>query len=204
MTATAESPPDRPLSEWVEKYRWKFEAYHPALSAVMPAVQRFCSDVIAGDVRPYWLTILGPSGVGKTLALRQAFRMLSRNDHLWPRRTFNKDGSLKSEHACTHAHIVPGQDLDDWKAAKDYGDYDLLYVEDIGAGLGIDKGAGAVTSSRIAELMQYRPFKWTLLDANLSLQMVSTKLDPRIASRLLRDGSVLIELPKSVPDYNLR
>lgn len=142
------------------------------------------------EVTPYWLTILGPSGVGKTLALRQAFNYLSNRDGLW------NGGDC--------AHVVPGIDLCDWRAPKDYGAFDLIYVEDIGAGAYQDKGAGAVVTSRVAELLQYRPMKWTLLDANLSLGQVETRLDPRIASRLKRDGSILIQLPDDVPDYNDR
>lgn len=197
---TPESQTDRPLSEWVEKYKWRFDEYHPALKPVMPAVKRFCSDVIAGDVAPYWLTILGPSGVGKTLAQRQAFRMLSRNEHLWPIRV----GDHGSERFAQCAHIQPGRDLSDYRAPKDYGDYDLLYVEDIGAGSDMAKGSGSVTASRVIELLQYRPFRWTLICANMDMEEIEKRLDPRVASRLIRDGSVVIEIPKTVPDYNMR
>lgn len=187
----------RPISAYVERYKWRFEAYHPALECVMPAVHRFCSDVL-NDAAPYWLSILGPSGVGKTLALRQAFRMLSRNEHLWEIKTAT--GWRMPQ--C--AHIIPGEDLTDYKAPRDYGQYDLLYVEDIGAGASADKGAGVVTASRITELLQYRTGKWTLLCANMSRRAVATQLDPRIASRLKRDGSVLVELDPAIPDYENR
>lgn len=165
---------------------------------MLPAAKRFVSDVIAGDVEPYWLTILGPSGVGKTLILRQCFRFLDRNEHLWeiPTVTGSRFG--------TRAHIVPGEDLGDYKAPREYGKYDLLYVEDIGSGAGIDKGSGAVTTSRIAELLQYRTGRWTLLDANMTRADIEQKIDPRIASRLKRDGSILIQLPSDIPDYNDR
>lgn len=203
IPATLTSPgdtPERPLSPWCDKYRWRFEAYHPALEVVMPAVRRFVSDVLnhaaQPEVEPYWLTILGPSGVGKTLALKQAFKMLARNEHLWEIPTAT--GSRMPQ--C--AHIIPGEDLTDWRAAKDYGSYDLIYVEDIGAGAGIDRGAGAVTTSRIAELLQYRTGRWTLLDANMSRRTIEEKIDPRIASRLKRDGSILLQIPDAVPDFN--
>lgn len=191
----------RPISAYVSRYSWHFEAYHPALASVMPAVHRFCSDVINGE-EPRWLTILGPSGIGKTLALRQAFRMLSRNEHLWPIRKYNRDGSLSSERMPQCAHIIPGEDLHDYRAPRDYGAYDLLYVEDIGAGAGMERGSGSVTASRVTELLQYRTGKWTLLDANMSRRQIAQKLDERIASRIKRDGSVLIELPAEIPDFN--
>lgn len=193
MTAT---PKPRPISSYAEQYRWRFEAYHPALEQVLPAVKQFVSDVIAGDAQPYWLAILGPSGVGKTHILKQAFRMLDRNEHLWevPTSTGSRFG--------TRAHVIPSEDLDDWKAARDYGNYDLLYVEDIGSGAGMEKGSGQVTASRVAELLQNRTGRWTMMDANMTRASIAQKLDPRIASRLKRDGSVLIQLPADVPDFS--
>jgi hypothetical protein len=189
-----DATPSRPISAYVERYNWRFEPYHPALAQVMPAAHRFCSDVLA-KAEPYWLTILGPSGVGKTLALRQAFRMLSRNENLWEIKT-NTGWRMPR---C--AHIVPGEDLTDYRAPRDYGSYDLIYVEDIGAGAFQEKGAGAVTTSRVTELLQYRTGRWTLLDANLTRAEIEKRVDARIASRLKRDGSVLIQLPSDIPDY---
>jgi len=168
----------------------------------MPTVHRFCSDVLQHasqpNVEPYWLTILGPSGVGKTLALKQAFRLLSRNEHLWEIPTISGTRFARC------AHIVPGEDLTDWSAPKDFGSYDLLYIEDIGAGATGDKGSGAVLASRVTELLQYRTGRWTMMDANLSRKLIAQQLDPRIASRLKRDGSILLELSSDIPDFNDR
>lgn len=203
------TPQARPLSKWVEQARphLKFEVYHPGLVDVLPAVERFCSDVFnyqkQPEVLPYWLTILGPSGVGKTLILRQAFRLLARNGFLWETQT--STGTRLPQ--C--AHLKPMEDLRDWEAPGAYADYELLYIEDIGAGASVDatgraKGAAAVTASRVNELLMSRVGKWTLLDANLTLSEISAQLDPRIASRLKRDGSLLLEIPSTVPDYNFR
>lgn len=186
---------------------WKFEVYDPGLADVLPAVERFCSDVFnyanQREVLPYWLTVLGPSGVGKTLILRQAFRLLARNGFLWETQTAT--GTRLPQ--C--AHLKPMEDLRDWEAPGAYADYELLYVEDIGAGASVDatgraKGAAAVTASRVNELLMSRVGKWTLLDANLTLSEISTQLDARIASRLKRDGSLLLEIPSTVRDYNFR
>ncbi|WP_395753794.1 hypothetical protein [Prosthecobacter sp.] len=85
-------------------------------------------------------------------------------------------------------HALPS-DLHDFRAARDYAKYDVIYIEDIGSGATLDKGAGAVTCSRIAELLQLRSGQWTLLDANLYRREIETQIDGRIASRLKRDGS---------------
>lgn len=197
----APEPGDRPLSQSVRTHRWQFETYDPRLAPVLPAVQRFASDVLRHrrqpDVMPYWLTLLGPSGIGKTLILQQLYRFLANRTELWPIQT-RSDGSER-EARC--AHIVPGEDLDDHRAPSDFGRYDLIYLEDYGATSG--KGSGAVTLDRSTELLMCRPGRWTIIDANLGFAEFG-EIAPRLASRLVRDGSILLELPKAIPDYNLR
>lgn len=196
-----ESPdPNRRHSQRVTGRAWEFEAYHPALLQILPAVKRFASDVLLHKelrVTPYWLTLLGPSGVGKTLILEQLYYFLEGRDYSWPIPTPKFEGDTSSR-TPRCAHIVPGQDLTDWHAASEYGRYDLIYLEDLGA-------TGGPVMQRAIELLQYRARKWTIIDANMSLEeMGRPDKCPRVASRLLRDGSQLIEIPMDVPDYNLR
>ena len=114
---------------------------------------------------------------------------------IWP------DGT-RSGRTRQHAHLIPALHLDSFQAPRDYAAFDLIYVEDLGSGAGLgDKGSGAVLRSRIAELLQLRTGKWTLACANLSRAEIAEKLDPRIASRLARDGSVFLEIPPEVPDF---
>jgi len=167
------------------------------LRDVLPAVQSFCSAVIRRENPRRWLSLLGPSGVGKTHVLRQALACLQsavgRGHWSIPTNTGWRGPQI--------AHIVPAVDLHDYRAARDYSRYDLIYVEDIGSGAALDKGAGAVTRSRIAELLQLRSNRWTLLDANLYRKEIDSQIDGRIASRLKRDGSWMVEVPQAVPDY---
>lgn len=193
--------PARKVSQWVNARTWQFEEYDPRLAPVLPAVKRFATDVLwhrrQPDVMPYWLTILGPSGIGKTLILKQLYRALANNVERWPIQT----GDDGSERGAECAHVVPGRDLTDFRAPKEYAEFELIYLEDYGATSG--KGAGAVTFDRSTELLLYRPQMWTILDANMDFAELGA-LAPRVASRLLRDGSILIELPKAIPDYNLK
>lgn len=99
------------------------------------------------------------------------------------------------------AHILPAEDLQDYRAPRDYARYDLIYIEDIGSGGDLAKGSGSVLRSRVAELLQLRSGKWTMLDANLYRREIETQIDGRIASRLKRDGSWCIEVPQEVPDF---
>lgn len=202
MQAGIPAGPERKVSQWVNARSWRFEEYDARLAPVMPAVKRFATDVLwhrrQPDVLPYWLTILGPSGIGKTLILQQLYRTLANNTERWPILTDPTNGSER-EAQC--AHVTAGQDLEDHRAPREYGRYELIYLEDYGATSG--KGAGAVTLDRSTELLLYRPKRWTIIDANMSFAELGG-IAPRVASRLLRDGSILLEIPKDVPDYNLR
>ena len=203
--ATAPTTPDATPEEAVAElhphvaaWPWRFEVYHPGLREVLPAVQAFCSAVIRREQPRRWLSLLGPSGVGKTHVLKQALACLraAAARGLWkiPTTTGHRGPEL--------AHLIPAVDLQDYRAPRDYARYDIIYIEDIGSGAALDlRGAGAVTRSRIAELLQLRSGKWTLLDANLYRKEIETQLDGRIASRLKRDGSWMVEVPQGVPDF---
>lgn len=180
----------------VAAYRWKYEVYHEALAPVLPAVQAFVSALVQRG-EPRWLSLLGPSGVGKTMVLKQAMAAL-RSLHergLWSIRT------ATGRRGPEMAHIIPAEDLTDYRAPRDYARYDVIYIEDIGSGGEMGKGSGNVLRSRIAELLQLRSGKWTMLCANLYRGEIEQQLDGRIASRLKRDGSTCLEIPPEVPDF---
>ena len=172
--------------------QWGWTAYHRGLKGVLPAAIEFREAVLSRSPNKRWLTLLGPSGVGKTHLLKQLFKDLSRQ-----MRIKTSTGWRGAE--C--AHIIPAVDLQDYRAPRDFARYDLIYVEDIGAGADDRAGSGAVLRSRVAELLQLRSGRWTMLDANLTVEQVSERLDGRIASRLKRDGSWLVEIPLEVPDF---
>jgi chromosomal replication initiation ATPase DnaA len=186
----------------VVHHHWDFKVYHPALHPVFHAAQAFCSAALAGGP-PRWLTLLGPSGVGKTHLLKQVLRFLRQHWRMqvktvWP------DGT-RSGRTRQFAHLIPALHLDTYQAAREYAAFDLVYLEDLGSGAGLgEKGSGAVLRSRIAELLQLRSHKWTLACANLSRAEIAQHLDPRIASRLGRDASVFLEIPADVPDFEER
>lgn len=180
----------------VDGYQWRFEVYHQGVKPMLPAAKAFCAEVLDGS-RGRWLTFLGPSGIGKTLLMKQIIALLKRE---W-KSIQTGDAAFRTPQM---AHIIPATDLEDFKAPRYYAGYDLLYVEDIGSGSGLEgeRGPGAVLRGRIAELLQLRTGKWTLLDANYTRGEIASKLDPRIASRIKRDGSVLVSIPGDVPDFN--
>lgn len=175
---------------------------------------RFCSSVLNGD-EPRWLSFLGPSGVGKTYLLMQVLTFLqsaasTTKEHGTLEETFyqRKVWSIKTKTGArwpTLGIVRASRDLDDYKAAKEFAEnFDLVFIEDLAAIRDIEKGSGAVTRARLAELLQLRTNRWTLLDANLSIAEIEEVFDGRIASRLQRDTSVCVEIPDDVPDYSDR
>ncbi|MEN3940694.1 hypothetical protein WJU23_05315 [Prosthecobacter sp. SYSU 5D2] len=180
----------------IARLNWNYDPYHNALRPILPRVQEFVSAIIRKEP-PRWLSLLGPSGVGKTHILKQAMSALraAHSRGAWSIKTSTGWRGPQM------AHIIPAEDLSDWKAPKDYARYDVIYIEDIGSGALMDKGAGGVITSRIKELLQLRSGKWTMLCANLYRGEIETAMDGRIASRLKRDGSTCIEIPADVPDF---
>ncbi len=188
---------NRPLSERAQRIldlHLRYEVYHPALAQIPVEAARFMDSVLNFD-RPHWLSILGPSGIGKTFINLQICKLLAK---WW------KVQTATGKRSPWIVHIIPSADLRDYNAPKDYAEADLVFVEDIGIGAGDDKGSGTVTKSRINELLQLRTGKWTLLDANLYRYEIGELMDARISSRMKRDDSVLIEIPPDarVPDFN--
>jgi chromosomal replication initiation ATPase DnaA len=189
-TSPVVTPDPEQLAAAHERYQWT--CYHPGLGEVMPAAVAFREAVLAREQPRRWLTLLGPSGCGKTHLLKQLFADLETRMRV--RTTTGWRGAQA-------AHIIPAADLQDFRAPRDYADYDLVYVEDIGSGADDTAGSGKVLRSRIAELLQLRSGKWTLLCANLTIEEVASRLDGRIASRLRRDGSWLVKIGDEVPDF---
>jgi chromosomal replication initiation ATPase DnaA len=180
------------ISPEVNAIKWDYIAYDKGLENVLPAVKQFTTAVLNNSQPKRWLSLLGPSGVGKTHILKQAIEVIRAR---WRIKT---NTGWRGPNA---ARIIPAKDLTDWKAALDYAKYDIIYIEDIGSGQGVDGASGKVIRNRIMELLQLRSGKWTMLDANLYRAEIETLLDGRIASRLKRDGSWMVEIPPETPDF---
>lgn len=127
---------------------------------------------------PRWLSLVGTSGSGKTMLARKIKDICCGEFRTWTRITnYLREGEYR------------------W--FQDLIRKELLIVDDIGA----EYQTGFV-AAKLYELLSERVGKWTVLTANLSLENIGNKLDPRIASRMIRDGSIVVDV--DVPDFNLR
>lgn len=181
-----------------------FETFKdPQLIAMLDAAKRFAADMLE-DAPPYWLCLLGTSGAGKTMLMRTIHgifrnRLEDTRDRTKERGIWYKKGGL----------IL-------WEKALNRmlsGDYDFLEdvydrwefcIDDIGIGTGENDNPKlrSMSAQKLYSVAERRLGKWTVITANLSMDQISSRLDPRISSRMIRGDSVVVDV--NVEDYNLR
>ncbi len=134
---------------------------------------------------PYWLSLLGNSGTGKTFLAELSFDTIHPWYEVlaWAR---NRDMTLAGYERPPKEKFL---DL----AFRNY----MVVIDDIGSEYTTD-----FARSKLYEFLNRRDRKWTMITANLSLEQIATKLDERIASRMMRHNSVVVEV--DTKDYSLR
>ena len=77
-------------------------------------------------------------------------------------------------------------------------------IDDLGTdALGADGEATQFAVSKMGDLLDRRLRKWTVITTNFSRKQIAEKFDVRIASRLMRHGSVIVDAT-GLRDYGLR
>jgi DNA replication protein DnaC len=177
----------------------KWASFHclndPQLQQMLVEAWRF-KEAVKADKQPHWLCFLGTSGAGKTHLARRLWRY-------W------ENGGRYYEHPCGAQMVKRGQ----WCSWRMFGeemlrgDYSrtsdlccdsFVVLDDIASkrdksGIGVDK---------LDTILDARRGKWTVVTANLSIAQISEQMDARIASRLMRDGAVVLDV--DVQDYGTR
>lgn len=180
-----------------------FDAHHPKLRKLEAEASRFCAAMTSATTPAYWLSLLGPSGTGKTMIARKILSFFRRY----------LDGEFDEQRG------RPGVDcyrrkggLLEWPRMVEFmaeGDFGfsrqacedwLVVVDDIGSEYG---KLTELATSKLFSILNARQGKFTILTANLRLDEIADKLDARIASRLLRHGGTVIDLT-GVPDFSLK
>lgn len=169
------------------------------MKAMILAAAQFVKAIKAG-AKPYWLTLLGSNGAGKTMVAKRICSW-HRQSGLFPDRTEDLHGVQEIVYAREFcwwpglARLLKGNDgygqLHDVEAAA------FSILDEIGAEL--DK-SGHVTNC-LSNALCARVGKWTIITSNKSLGQIETDVDPRVASRMIRDGSVVVDV--DVTDYSL-
>lgn len=161
----------------------------PVLEAALAKANEFVT-AIESKAEPFWLTLAGTSGTGKTMLsklIRKALPHTMRE----------------------HASLLDGVAWWDWTdlldrfrnreywIAEDIKDANILFLDDI----------GSCRETEFALDVLYRTLnprlcKWTFITSNLSLPQIGERLDTRVASRLIRGRNVVV--PMETVDFALR
>ena len=127
---------------------------------------------------PRWLSLLGTSGAGKTMLAREVRRVCGGKFVTWTRVTnMLREGEYRWFSDLMREHIV--------------------ILDDIGS-----EHATPFVAAKLYEFLSERVGRWTVVTANLSLEQIGQRIDVRIASRMRRDDSQVVDV--DVPDFNLR
>jgi len=87
----------------------------------------------------------------------------------------------------------------DYAFLEDLREYDFFAIDDI---VSEYQKLRELSASKLYDVLESRLGKWTVITANLGLEAIGNVLDPRIASRMIRNNSVVVDV--DVPDFNLR
>lgn len=182
----------------ISEHDFGFKTFNePILSRMLDAAATFCADM-KDDRPPYWLTLCGASATGKTHLAKSISKYFTKRIYgrqFMPRFNHVECCYGKSWNWTAVVDRLRGQEYHATEALKE--DW-FCCIDDIGA----ERDPTKFAAERLLDVLNHRRDKWTVLTTNLMLNDIATALDTRIASRLLRDGSKVIQ--SNAKDYNLR
>lgn len=164
---------------------------------MLASVKQFSADL--NNTKPYWLSLLGDSGIGKTMLAKRAYR------HFMDYSRHNKKLDVQNQRIVGNT----GQ-ICNWRGfcadvrGGSFGRIDdicsdwFVVLDDIGS----EHDPTGFVASMIDRVFNERQHKWTLITSNLFLKQIAEKIDSRVASRMIRHGSKVIETRSM--DFSLR
>lgn len=169
----------------------------------------FLDDVQNGR-EPRWVAFLGTSGAGKTMLAKiisKAYREQFHMEINWPASKRTQTPSTPYGRIIRHrgGFINWGDAINnrmmqgDFDFLEDMRRFSFFAIDDIASE---HERHRELSASKLYNVLEGRLNKWTVITANLSLEQIGTKLDTRIASRMIRSGSVVVDV--DVVDFNLR
>jgi DNA replication protein DnaC len=189
------------ITQASEQFDWGFETFNEReLNDALKAVKRFGSAIQLNE-DPHWLTLLGISGTGKThLAMKIVKFWRERGGFRVVKGAAGDFKSLGDSRFTSWPKFIDRQRSGVYSEMEDLQEMPLLALDEIAA----DRDPNDFGKARLYDLLNARLNKWTVITSNLpNIEAVAHSIDQRIASRLMRCGSVVIRL-NDTKDFNLR
>lgn len=163
------------------------QGVHPSVVEAHKATRRWVGDILHERQAPYWLTLYGNCGCGKTLLASHARHHLGslgsrvelRN---WPRvleSIYNKDEGLLNQMMTTP----------------------ILILDDVGAEYTASTKTSRYSAAKLYLLAEARLGKWTFITSNLDYYAMKQEIGHRFASRVYRNSAAVIDMSKAA-DYS--
>jgi len=195
-----DSSPPQPWSKRLRDYQtFNERPLIDALAAAKHFVQEFKADPYGGG---YILSLCGPSGCGKTFLAKCTLADMGWNFNGMVNAPWCERAGTVLDRSCTFRDWRKLSDRmlnGNWSACETLADTLVVCLDDIGANY--DK-SGAVTA-KLDGFLRGRGRRWTIVTSNYTIAQMRDALDARIASYLIRDKNVAMNLT-GVIDFSLR
>jgi DNA replication protein DnaC len=176
----------------------KFDTFGEArLQKMLSAAAQFAADL--NNTEPYWLSLLGPSGIGKTMLARSVYR------HFMEHSRFNtKVNPIEqrvvgnSGEFCNWRRFCAEVRCGSFGRIEDICDDWFVVIDDVGS----EHDPNGFVASMIDRVFNERQKKWTLITSNFNFQQIAERIDSRVASRMIRNGGKIVEC--DAVDFSLR
>ena len=190
-------------TEWARYFEFKIEGderTRKQLETMVNAAARFILDM-RDKLQPRWLSFLGTSGAGKTYLAKRIFRWHSRCGLF----------SSYTDESRTPPEVVYPREWCNWATLaaelKSNQGYDRLRevetsVFTVFDEIGANRDASGHVTDCLANALCARVGKWTVITSNKGLGDIQRDVDTRVSSRMVRDGSVVVDV--ELADYAMR
>lgn len=207
------------IPEW--DFKWvktgvETEEEDRVLDQMLEGARNFIADMAQGR-DPRWLVLIGLSGSGKThIADRIRWFLRDIGRHIYNEFDRKRIDPKMQNPNSLYSYAQNGAFMCKWGAlisklrSQDYMAFDVAasdwakIIDDLGVdSFDRDGNVTMFAVQKMAELLDRRLRKWTVITTNFTRAQIAAQFDPRIASRLMRFENVIIDA-SNVRDFNIR